>query len=352
MNTYWIDGRFLDYKYIKEKLNKMGWSEANVDRDNFITFAYLDGGREYDKRAYRKKYTLKNNIKPLVTIRDKWIFYQKVMEYFPDNTFIPRTWRFNGSFQLPETPRKQYYIIRPTRGSTGFGIKRIKDSKQLEAAKKYYSGDRLRKESKGRADKSIFYKRGNFDLIISEYIMNLLLFKGKSFHLRSYFIVSRINGVFATYLLAKSRILTAKKKYNLEKITDPLVSDTHFDTTDRDYMFPDDLIKDGHDKKNVDKVLKGMVDILKKVSVLYKKYTKCYVESKDCFVLLGTDFMITHDYDVKLIEINGSSSGFTSKSDKYKKIYTKMVFDDIFSQFICPSVLKRRGTSKNFIKVV
>ena len=56
-------------------------------------------------------------------------------------------------------------------------------------------------------------------IVVSEYIPNLLLYKGKIFHLRVYFVVSKVLKQFITYKVNYYLTATAKKKYSKEKET-------------------------------------------------------------------------------------------------------------------------------------
>jgi tubulin monoglycylase TTLL3/8 len=144
------------------------------------------------------------------------------------------------------------------------------------------------------------------DFIISKYITNPLLFNTKKFHIRIYFI-NYINSknIVSSYVSKYGFIVTAKLPYKNEDYENPDIHDSHFKSTDKDYIFPDELIK-SYGNKITNNITKQIIDILKYITKIQVVYN--LPEAENGFNIHGCDFMITDDYKVKLLEINSRSS--------------------------------------------
>ena len=69
------------------------------------------------------------------------------------------------------------------------------------------------KNNKHKNYKGVIY--GN-NVVASPYITNLLLFRGRKFHLRMYYMISCINGIINTFFLDNGDIMTAKNNFNMD----------------------------------------------------------------------------------------------------------------------------------------
>lgn len=342
-NTFIIRSQFLDNKYAKSVFVKKGWKEASME-DKKITFMYLDGKNAFNKKTYRKICVLKNDVKLSKKLnKDKWEFYKAYKIMFPHSTDIPTTWDM-GSFisTITEGKEGQYYIMRPAGGRKGMGISLAKSPEEVKLLSKKFTPLNLTREAKEKKIYS-FVSSKNYGVVVSEYIMNPMLFRERVFHIRMYLVISFVGGVFRSYLLKKGRILTASEPFDIKRAELKSVRDSHLDSTATDYMFPDDLKLISATEKNLIKQIKK---ISNRVSHVLSPTISCYPGISNCFSLYGMDFMISRERKlaVKLIEVNGSDSGFTSKTPKFRLKYTKMVFDNIFTQFINPAVYKKRGS--------
>jgi hypothetical protein len=295
--TYYIDSYYLNSDYLKKKLKD--WKES----ENPL-FVYLDGEKRYSQQGkiiQKKKVLLKNVV--ITDMTDKWALYKKLSKYMPKSL----TNKNNVVFK-----KGSKYIIRPVEGWAGKDLSVVKTKKQL---------DNHLNKIKNKYRKEI---------VISEYIPDLLLYKGKIFHLRVYFIVAIINGEYKTYKVNYILTATAKKEFSEEKERNKNVYDSHLTNTGKDIIFPDDF---NLEEKNIKKIQEQIDTILKEVS--NKFVVKCYPESKNCFEILGVDFMIDKKFKVKMLEINSKVSFYTY-SKKTKNKLSKIIFDDIFTQFISP----------------
>ena len=54
----------------------------------------------------------------------------------------------------------------------------------------------------------------------------------------------------------------------------------------------------------------------------------CFKESKNCFKFYGADIMVTDNFNIKILEINGNPGGsFFKMFPKYKNDFYKGMFD-------------------------
>ena len=106
--------------------------------------------------------------------------------------------------------------------------------------------------------------------------------------------ISYIEGVFNSFLLDNGQIITSKYLYDIDKPFTKDKHDTHFQTTDDDYNYPQDLekydnIKENKTKIDLVKFHKDLLTICKTLSqILFsdkKPYT--YDTEKNGFKLFG-----------------------------------------------------------------
>lgn len=169
------------------------------------------------------------------------------------------------------------------------------------------------------------------DFIISKYITNPLLFNKKKFHLRIYFI-NYINSknIVKSFLSKYGLIITAKLPYKNEDYYNPDIHDSHFKSTDKDYIFPNELIK-SHGVKITNNIMKQIIDILKYIAKIQVVYN--FPETENGFNIHGCDFMITDDYKVKLLEIN-SSTALRALSNDTANLLNNYLFKNIYNEII------------------
>jgi tubulin---tyrosine ligase len=165
-----------------------------------------------------------------------------------------------------------------------------------------------------------FKNKGKVHWLLQEYIINPMLYEGKKFHIRAFYILTSTG---EQYLCDIFHIIYAKKKYNTINFNDKDVHDTHSGTG---------LRKDFWEKKHdgfTDKQFKEMKD---KIITLHKsigdklKYI-CYEGVDNCFNIFGSDIMFTDKGECKLLEINKTPGFKYNDLDKY-------IYEGIFSQII------------------
>lgn len=174
------------------------------------------------------------------------------------------------------------------------------------------------------------YKKGDLMSIIGadsyvfcEYVTDLLLFKGRKFHLRVYLFATTW-GVFRRY--PEYRIITAKSDFVLDNWDREDIHDTHLKWTDADYFFrPDgDLYIEKTDKQ----ITEVCDEIIRHLN------PKPYKESTAAYEMLGLDFLVKSDGDVVLLEVN-TNAGIkcVDEWNTYKEGVLAMEMDIIDSFF-------------------
>jgi hypothetical protein len=187
------------------------------------------------------------------------------------------------------------------------------------------------------------------DFIISKYITNPLLFNTKKFHIRMYFI-NYINSknIIKSYLSKYGFIVTAKLSYKNEDFENPDIHDSHFKSTDKDYIFPDELIK-SYGNKITNSITKQIIDILKYITQIQIIYN--LPEAENGFNIHGCDFMITDDYKVKLLEIN-SRTALRALNNNTVNLINNYLFKNIYNEIIADVFnLDKVAVKETFIKL-
>lgn len=156
-------------------------------------------------------------------------------------------------------------------------------------------------------------------VLISEYIPNLLLFKGKKFHLRMMFLITLFDNTLKSYLLNQGAIYTAKLPFVMDYFTNMNIHDTHLKSTEGTYFYPEDFTPDNLGQpitvENKHKIWHDIIDIMNKVSycLTRKPTARNFDNYKNGFFLLGIDIMFTKNYKPILLEIN-NRPGFSQSN--------------------------------------
>jgi hypothetical protein len=135
---------------------------------------------------------------------------------------------------------------------------------------------------------------GGKDIVIVTNTTELL--QGKKFHLRTYVLV---NTQREHYAAPFGKILTAKLPYQDGDFTNKAIHDTHLDSTETNWFYPEDLevpaLEKSHLMSEVEKVLHVIGESVPALS---------YQESKYAYEVFGVDLLITNEYRVVLLEVN------------------------------------------------
>ena len=242
--------------------------------------------------------------------------------------YFPVTFNINniGEYKFPK-----WYILRPIDSSGGNDIFYINNKTELEEKEKYYN---TTKNYRG-----IVY--GN-NVISSEYVENPLLFKNKKFHIRMYMLISVINNKFNCFLFDKGKIFTAQHVFDMKKPFAKDKHDTHLDTTDDDYLYPNDLnkntitnMKTEANKETLNKFHSKIMSICGIIGRILKNHKNKikYDNEKNMYDILGLDIMIRDNWEPVFIEINtrpGMSFKKKSSNIEFAKYYFQWINDVVF----------------------
>ena len=348
--TYYINPMWLKGSILKNKLKCEAWSESKIEIPSnpkskyntrsktsnnntnikSIDFVWTDGARKSNPHLWDIQTELKNDIN-MLDLDDKWKLY-KIMKGYG----MPFTCVWKSYTKL--IPNK-LYILKPVCSGNGTGL-RVLWGKDIPKGEVKYN---FIKEMYDEVRNTRFVRRmKNHKVIISEYIPNLLLCQNKVFHVRLYFIPSLINNEIKFYLTKFGKIITANKDYDIKKIQEKDVFDSHMQHSTKDLFFPEDLplttkiqltTKEQHDK-----IYLNIINIMKHVSEVAKTRIRKFAEIKNGFSLFGVDLMIDQDLKIYLIEINGSKTGLKDSKDSR---FSQKIFDLVEDLFINPLFHKK-----------
>ena len=279
-----------------------------------VFFYHINSGL-LDKPFYKYAKFLTNTINLDYSILDKGMLYTNILKYNAKrrlnlNNFIkifPLSNKYK--FHFPGN-----YILRPIHGLSGSGILYVHNANDLQKAFKYYN------THKDYRNKSYSLQ----EITVSRIITDLLLFKGRKFHLRMYYMVAILEGEISCFFLDYGEILTAKDPYNLNLPFKKAVHDTHQGSTDSDYFFPNDMTpeniltgqtdkdKDNHNLKNI--ILEGTREIAKGISNIVLGVSKgkpnslLFENQKNGFYVYGLDILVRDNLELVLVECNTTPS--------------------------------------------
>jgi hypothetical protein len=275
-------------------------------------FFYHISSTNLDKPFYKYDTFLSNVINIDYSMLNKNILYTNILKYNSGSKSIIKyfveTFLFSNKnkFQFPGN-----YILRPIYGFAGSGILYVHNSENLEEAIEYYKTE---KDWRGRL------KYNLSDITVSGLITDLLLFKGRKFHLRMYYMVAILEGEVSCFLLDNGKIITAKESYNLALPFSKDVHDTHLGSTDDDYFFSYNLTQENisslgkdsysQDEFNTNTILKGIREIAKGLSNIVVGISKgkpnslLYENQRNGYHIYGLDILVKDNLEPVLIECN------------------------------------------------
>jgi hypothetical protein len=185
-------------------------------------------------------------------------------------------------------------------------------------------------------DKLIYKNRMSNGFILSQYIMNPLLFQKKKFHLRNY-VIAYINSekILKFYLSKYGKITVAESEYSYSPndYLNPSVQYTIGVIDKKEYIFPKDYINEfGVDITN--KTLKQIKDIVTFTFEVSKGKIFNYENIENGYIILGYDFIIDDNLNVKLLEINSKSDLNSHTTELHNTVYNYL-FKNIYNEIFC-----------------
>ena len=301
----------LNYNYLRKQITMNNYNLYECDKMNgyrkrikilWVDFFFIP--YSIRMKYYQSRIFIANQIDNINSIALKDNLFYNMKKYFSNTykKFIADSFNLTNDYKLEDN---KVYISRPTIlitdkrnqlvACSGDDIVIVYDSNSLEKAKlnlnKYTS------------------------ILMSEYIINPLLFMNKKFHVRMYYIITINNNILRTYLMNFGFIYTALLSYKNADYSNKEIHDTHYKSTAKDYMFPKDMQYLGTD--NINNIIKQMRNILNYTSqILYNNKVSNYENIANGFYIFGIDFMIKDNYDVMLIECN-DTPGYKRKEKDY-----------------------------------
>jgi hypothetical protein len=309
--TYVLNSNFLNLYGLNEKILINIFAKLNINRSVNPNKKHLFGF-SVNKNFFNTKFVMQDRFNNRIDVVDKLKLYLNCKKYFPIiyKKYLPDSRQLTYDSKI-NWGKNIVYLAKPVQERAGKGIIYLTDNKSLDYAKKQL-------------------KNNNGSFILSQYIINPLLFRGKKMHVRAYLLFTLINNVFKTYLLKDGEIITAKKPYKPNEFNNLDIHDTHGKSTDDFYIFPEDLIKYKSipNMEIYEKIYDEMRNSLNMVSRIAAMNFISYTNADNSYNIFGMDYIITDDYNVKIIEINDIHTGYGNintdiNNFTYNKIQTK-----------------------------
>jgi hypothetical protein len=253
--TYTIsgEGNGLDFSQLRKILNTemasngIQFIEKPVSEKVHISFGtfgdFMINGKlhknwDYDPAFFKQKTAIKNTLGNSNHLINKSQLYDTIKNLIPNGIkYLPKNY---DEKEIEHTPNVVTYplILKKDNSEKQKGVIVINSKKEYYSAK-----EKLYKLELERA--KIKKVKPSYDMMISEYIANPLLIRGKKFHLRVYFLLSVISGITCcTVIHNKYLILTAKLPYVAGDYLNDEIHLTGFHNTEKLYNYPEDLQKE------------------------------------------------------------------------------------------------------------
>lgn len=332
--TYLIKQEFLNDKIplsnttkidaFKKEFQKRGnWNEYDLkDATKPIDFLYVDGKYMVDKSLWKYNKNLTSMVDMASdnhSISDKYKLLDNLKKY----TDIDRKHLLNQTFinlyNIYKKPSQlesykyffdkyQVLIFKPIHGIKGqdmetfdnFDKFKIFVNKLVTRMKPKFKNFNLQEYNKMGIERR--YQVYNIEWVLQEYITHPLLYKDRKFHMRVHFVYNKQhNKTKEGYILDNMTMFTAKEPYKTTDVGNKDIHDTHYKNTMVGINFRND-VTDIIGPENTKYIMNQIVHIF--TNVLKIINANCFTESKNCFHIFGCDVMITHDFNVKLLEAN------------------------------------------------
>jgi tubulin polyglutamylase TTLL9 len=329
---YFVSGFIYNLSFVDKLMKERGnWKKYNIrDKSENLDILLIGGYSLMDKNLWIKS-TFKNLLdkKCIIEFIDKHSCYDNLKNVKEIKKYLlpQKTINFLDYYKNKKVNELKFffkddvYIFKPVSGWKGFGIEVFND---FDKFKKYFNDIIIKYQHKwkklNKSSKASILT--NHVWILQKYIIKPLLYNGKKFHLRSYFILFCDYNKTIKYYCRKVRIIHAKKKYNLNDFSDKDVHDTHALSTV--FIDLETEFTKLYSKKIVDNIFKDIKDISNIIMENIK--CNCYLENKICYQLFGLDLMLLPNFKVKLIELN-DDPGFSPVlyNDFFQEILEKII---------------------------
>lgn len=317
-------------------------------------FFYHINNLNLDKPFYKYDTFLSNTINIDYSMIDKGMIYSNIIKYNSRGNLNLNN--FIEIFPLSSKEQFQFpsnYILRPIYGFGGSGILYVHNPNDLQKALKYYN-----------THKDIRNKLYSLEEItVSRIITDLLLFKGRKFHLRMYYIVAILEGEISFFLLDKGEIFTAAKPYDLDVPFSKSVHDSHYNSTDVDYFVPNDLTlenisslkeKNSYREDIFDTILNGVIKIAKGISNIVlglsngKPNSLLFENQKNGYYIYGLDILVKDNLEPVLVECN-KQPGFINKNTNKTTYLSELIYGWL-NEIILEPLFKHPGKATSYAR--
>ena len=312
----------LDYSILKKMLNV--WF---VEVPNNVPYADLTWGVIDIKNhnLYPKDfYFQKANLKSIFNASDTNKFTQKDLLLHSIHHHNKNLLPFIPKSQLLKdvhSTNNQILIVKVGTAYAQKGIQIVTTDRELHEAKKKFNPH---------------------STIVSSYIRNPLLWKGKKFHLRPYILVYYDDNRIFSFVHNVYRVFTARKEY---KQSDWLNTDIHITGADPNDRTLDDRIEWPNDfdlsedllvtcNQSLDLCVSEICKLIESIS------PKPYPESNSAFEIFGPDIIIDDTGRAWLLEINKKCGfGIVGEKDTWG-VFNKKRSQDFFSWVLDTIIFK------------
>ncbi len=291
------------------ELLPQGWTVVSdmTTRNNVVDFVYGDGKNNDSRLNIEAK--LRCHISD-DDLYDKTRLHQILMKEAPET--ICKTILVNHYTTIPEG---SIWMMRANWGWSGKASFVVTNNQQLKEGYNKLMNHKNRYKVK---------------VIISQYIMDPLLFKGYKFHLRLYVIVFVTNDMNANkaWMANKGKIVPASLPYKPDDWSNELIHDTHLARNPGLVsVYPDSLPED--DNKQI--IQQSVKQCLSKVMNRMLKRLRIWPEVKYGFEVYGVDVMITDKLEPKIIEFNKYPS-ISNENDRFLEFVLPTAFSKVFGK--------------------
>lgn len=311
---YSINSEFIDPKFVKKIFKERGnWEENDPFVDKTTLELFVKEGITFtkNKNLWDIRSIIGNNLNPNSSVlssknKHRQLIPQSLYSFLPDQITFTLSPTFDARDYKKYFDKYPVLILKPVDGWGGHGIT-IHDSfksfseriDQLKALKK------ADKWSEKRNKKYDFSNYLNW--VLDEYVIDPLLYKGRKFHIRVYFIYHQYLNSKKAYLYEKIRLAIADDPYIPAQFNNTKIHDTHY------------VVKDVMELVYLDQFLKPKKykEVLEQIKMLFTAIaenmdTECYTENQICYQVYASDIMIDSNYTIKLLEVN-NQPGFNLK---------------------------------------
>jgi hypothetical protein len=170
----------------------------------------------------------------------------------------------------------------------------------------------------------------DYTLILNKWINNPLLFKKNKFYIRIFYIPFINNDKIIKSYISKYGFMFLIKDSKMDESI--LIKKSKETYSDNDYIFPNDF-KEEFGNNKFQKVSEQIINILHFISKVQSHDIYNYMQTKNGYEILGADFIIDDNFNVKLLEINNNIKLYANR-DENKQFMSEYLFTNIYNEIV------------------